>query len=1108
MLVAARPYFVATLQAALKRPQLVVCASPEDAARFAEQVEAWHHGTPLLLPEPDALLYQSTLADSSAETDRLRVLNLIMSTKNPLVVTSVPAMLHRLPTPGDFKNTTSYVKVGAEYEPYRLLREWLGLGYLQEIQVKAPGTLAHRGGIIDIFPPAAEMPLRLEFFGNTLESLRRFDPATQRSEGLVTSFEITAARDLIAPMRGRTAPLDDIDLGGLNPEMAAALREAMTRLRDGDIPQESWFFVPYFNDASLLDYLPNDTLLTVCAPEQVAAAAAELHTEAEEIRANRVARGELPRACPRPYFTWDEMAPALAGQRRLDLLDWEAAPEAPRLPLTPAPSFAGQLPRFLEHVAGLVRDHQTVVLVSHQAARLSELLEEADMPAPVLSRLETPPPGGSLLLVQGSLAQGWQQADADHVFSDNEIFGFVKPRRALRTRRSATRQLLKEVAPGDYVVHVEHGIARFTGVVSMRPGGREREYVTLEYAEGDRLYVPSDQIDRLGRYVGAGEQAPRLSRLHTQEWARTKARVSEAAQAAAEELLALYASREVKAGHAFATDTAWQREMEAAFPYLETPDQATVWEQVKADMQRPRPMDRLVCGDAGYGKTEVALRAAFKAVEGGRQVAFLVPTTVLAEQHYETFKERFEPFPVQVAVLSRFRGSAAQQAIVEGLVAGRVDVCIGTHRLLQQDVTFKNLGLVIIDEEQRFGVNHKEHLKRLRTEVDVLTLSATPIPRTLHMALAGVRDMSTIETPPEQRLPVKTFVAQTSESLVREAVLREIERGGQVFLVHNRVKSIGYEANRLRRLIPEARVDVAHGQMREDELETVMHRFSHRESDVLVCTTIIESGLDMPNANTLIVNHADRFGLTQLYQLRGRVGRGANLAFAYFLYERGQRLTPVSEQRLRAIFEAAVLGSGFNIAMKDLEIRGAGNILGARQSGHINSVGFHLYVKLLADAVAAEKARLAGAPAPARELPEPSVDLPLAAFIPESYVPDLDLRLGLYQRLALIRENSALGDFALELRDRFGEPPPEVRHLIFTVTIKRLARAAGIESISVEEGGLVLRRFSGWHFNRETLAEVSGEAVRVALNQVRLDYRKLGRTWRKTLQDVLILVAG
>jgi transcription-repair coupling factor (superfamily II helicase) len=691
-----------------------------------------------------------------------------------------------------------------------------------------------------------------------------------------------------------------------------------------------------------------------------------------------------------------------------------------------------------------------------------------------------------------------------YLFTDAEIFGFIKQRRLVKRRPVPHHQFLIELAPGDYVVHVEHGIARFAGVTRMANENSQREYLVLKYAANDRLYVPTDQIDRVNRYVGAGDQPPTLSRLGTQEWSRTKQKVRESVEEVAQELLALYAAREVVPGFAFAPDSVWQQELEASFPYVETPDQMEAQAEVKADMEKASPMDRLVCGDVGYGKTEVAIRAAFKAVTDGKQVAVLVPTTVLAQQHFATFKERLEAFPVRVEVLSRFKTQREQQAIVEGLASGSVDICIGTHRLLQKDIAFKNLGLLIIDEEQRFGVAHKEHLKKMRQEVDVLTLSATPIPRTLHMSLVGVRDMSTMETPPEQRLPIKTHVAQYDERLIREAILRELERNGQVFFVHNRVQSIDFIASKLQDLVPEARIAVAHGQMPEGELERVMSDFAEGKSDILVCSTIIESGLDMPNVNTLIVNRADRFGLTQLYQLRGRVGRGANLAHAYFLYDKGKMLTPTAEKRLKTIFEATELGAGFSIALKDLEIRGAGTLLGVRQSGFISAVGFSLYTRLLAEAVEAQRARLAGKPEKAKlsPLPPPTIDLPLKAFIPEDYVADVDTRLSLYQKLARVDKLEQIEALTREFGDRFGKLPAEVKNLLYALRIKIRAARAGVESVSTEDGEIVIRRFEGMQFDRGKLEPFLGEGITASRGEIRVGYKRV-EGWRGILESIL-----
>jgi len=786
-------------------------------------------------------------------------------------------------------------------------------------------------------------------------------------------------------------------------------------------PGNMQFYAPLFNKDSILSYLPQDALLILDEPLSVKLAMEDLDAKASELRAEKSERGELPPGFPRPYFTWEELESRIENRQRLTLTAWGVSDKGQsyQLDFTPAPSYAGQLPTFIRKAEHLLNQKHR----SHQAARVSELLGEEDIVALPQTEIKQIPPPGSLTLVQGSVAEGWVMNGDTHLLTDAEIFGFIKQRRVIKRHPVPHLKLFVDITPGDYVVHVEHGIAKFTGVTTINIDNTEKEYLVLRYAANDKLYVPTDQIDRVARYIGAGERPPVLSRLGTQEWTRTKQRTKESVENIAQELLVLYAARGVVPGFAFSPDTVWQQEIEASFPYIETPDQIEVVRRVKEDMEKTKPMDRLVCGDVGYGKTEVAIRAAFKVVMDNKQVAVLVPTTVLAQQHFSTFKQRLDAFPMRIEVLSRFQTPREQQAILEGLANGSVDICIGTHRLVQKDVAFKDLGLLIIDEEQRFGVTHKEHFKKMRREVDVLTLSATPIPRTLHMSLVGVRDMSTMETPPEERLPIKTYVAEYDDHLVREAILRELERNGQVFLVHNRVRSIGFIAGKLRSLVPEAKIAIAHGQMPEGELERVMTDFTQGRSDVLVCTTIIESGLDMPNVNTLIVNKADKFGLTELYQLRGRVGRGAELAYAYFLFDKGKRLTPTAEKRLRTIFEATELGAGFGIAMKDLEIRGAGTLLGVKQSGFISAVGFSLYCRLLAEAVEERKAERAGISEEklkSSPLPLPAIDLPLPAYIPEEYVSDLNIRLSLYHSLVKAGKVEQIEALAQEFGDRFG----------------------------------------------------------------------------------------
>jgi transcription-repair coupling factor (superfamily II helicase) len=1107
---AAKPYLIAALCRSLQVPVLMVTAQPENSKKLYEQLSTWSDFQVKLLPEPDALPYQRVASDTSAELERLQVLsalaNIEPTADAPLVVASASAVMQKTASYNDFTSACHTVELGMDVDPFCLLSRWEAMGYRVENIVEMPGTVSRRGGIVDIYPPTSDLPARLEFFGNTIDSIRLFDQANQRSQTRVSSVTIGPATELLTPLMSNKPEMESllssVDLSACNAEASQQFRQELAMLLDGQRPRNLQFYAPLFDKDSILSYLSQDALLVIDEPRNVESAMEDLEAEANELRGEQIEQGELPHNFPAPYFTWDELETGIENRQRLMLTVWDVAEgQEHKLNFTSALAYAGQLPILIKKAKQLLKRKNRLIITSHQASRLSELLGEEGIIALPLDEVKQTPPPGSLTLVHGSLAEGWVMDNDTHLFTDTEIFGFAKQRRLLKKHPVPRHKLFADITPGDYVVHVEHGIGKFAGVTSMRTDGSEKEYLLLLYAAGDRLYVPIDQIDRVDRYVGGGEQPPTLSRLGTQEWTRTKQRTRESVESVAQGLITLYAAREVVPGFSFSRDTVWQQELEGSFPYVETPDQMEVQEHVKEDMEKAKPMDRLVCGDVGYGKTEVAIRAAFKAVMDNKQVAVLVPTTVLAQQHFSTFSQRMRAFPVKVGVLSRFRTPKEQRAILDGVADGTVDICIGTHRLLQKDVVFKALGLLIIDEEQRFGVAHKEYLKQMRREVDVLTLSATPIPRTLNMSLVGVRDMSTMETPPEERLPVKTFVAEYNDRLVREAIHREMEHNGQVFFVHNRVQSIAMVAGRLRSLVPEAEIAVAHGQMPEGELEKAMADFARGESDVLVCTTIIESGLDMPNVNTIIVNQADKFGLTGLYQLRGRVGRGADLAHAYFLYEKGKRLTPTAEKRLRTIFEATELGAGFGIAMKDLEIRGAGNLMGVKQSGFISAVGFSLYTRLLAEAVGELKSRLAGEKVTKR-LPPPTIDLPLRAYIPEDYVADLSIRLSLYQSLAKMETPDHVEALAQEFDDRFGAHPPEVGNLLYALRIKIQASKAGIESISTEDGQIVLRLFEGMRFDKEKLESV-GDDIEVGVTRLRLNPKRCEKEWREALEGIL-----
>jgi transcription-repair coupling factor (superfamily II helicase) len=1105
----AKPYLIAALYQNLRIPILVLTAQPENAKRLYEQISIWCNSRELdLFPEPDTIPYQRAIADFAIEQERLQILASLAGIEKrkspPLIVSSAPALIQKTTPKNDFAAACHTLESGSDIDPMGLLGRWESIGYQMETIVEVPGKISRRGGIVDIFPPTSEFPVRLEFFGNTIESMRLFDPSTQRSLRVIPRVTICPATEIL-PINDNSR-MRQLDLSKLTGETREQFEQELSMLANGQRPANISFYAPLFNSGNLLDYLPANSLLILDESSQIAEEIGYIDERADSIREQKVESGELPADFPQPYFSWADLRSEIINKPKLILSSWTGSeePQALRMSFTPAPSYAGQLPMLIEKSKTLLKENTRLIYISNQAARLSELFEEGDVFSQPITEIRQVPAPGSLNLVQGSLADGWLMGNT-YLLTDKEIFGFVKERRLLKKRAVQRHKLLVDIKPGDYVVHIEHGIGQFSGVINMSTDSTQREYLVLIYSAGDKLYVPTDQIERVARYIGAGEQAPVLSRLGTQEWNRTKQKVKEDVEEIAQDLLQLYAAREVIPGHSFPEDTVWQRELEASFPYVETPDQIKVQEEVKEDMGKPKPMDRLVVGDVGYGKTEIAIRAAFKAVMDNKQVAVLVPTTVLAEQHCLTFKQRMGAFPIKIDVLSRFRTTKEQKAVIDGLADRSIDICIGTHRLLQKDVVFKDLGLLIIDEEQRFGVAHKEFLKKLREQVDVLTLSATPIPRTLHMSLVGVRDMSVIETPPENRLPIKTYVTEYNDQLVREAILRELERNGQVFFVHNRVQGISLIANKIKSLVSEAQIDIAHGQMPEDKLEEVMHKFQKGESNVLVCTTIIESGLDLPNVNTLIINRADRFGLTQLYQLRGRIGRGSNLAYAYFLYDKGQRLTPTAEQRLRTIFEATELGAGFGIAMKDLEIRGAGSLLGTRQSGSISAVGFNLYTQLLSQAVEEQKARKAGRirQMQAANRPDPTIDLPLRAYIPDEYITDIDMRLTTYQRLTSLETVEQTDDLAKELGDRFGPLPIEVKNLLFVVKLKSLGKKAGVESISTNNNIVTIRLLAGLQFNRQKLIPMLRYGVKIGITQLIINLRNLGKDWQKVFEDIV-----
>ena len=1129
----ARSAFLASLWRRQRGPLLVITPRPDDARRLHDQLLTYlGEDQPIhLLPEPEVLPYERLAVDANTGNQRLTALAALAGAGRfgasepdvlPLVICSVgSALLYTLPPElmaGVFPATgaLSLWKKGDRIRIETVLGQWLDLGYHNEPVVEAPGSFSHRGGILDVFPTGSEWPLRIELWDDEIDTIRYFDPVSQRSIRPADEVRLAPAREQLpglAHQQTMESSIEALDYAKCGNEVRDRMAEELSVLSSEPNPETLSFYNGLVNQAHLMEYIGANGLVVLERYGRVEAEALELEERFERMREAREDRGELPVNFPSPHMDWEEFSNRLSGVPQMQLQTWVGDDEDKIF--RPSTPYYGKL----EQLAADVRRHQeanyAVVAVTQHQRRVAEILEQEGVGVTQADSLESAPTAGQVVLLPGYLRDGWTihlPAGGENgevttlvLLTDSELFGTVKEQRYHRRRKAehGPEVVLADLVPGAHVVHIDHGVAKFAGTTRIGDDEDEKEYLILEYAENDKLYVPTDHLDRVSAYVGAQDQPPSLTRLSTAEWARVKSRVKGATREMAQELLRINAARAIAEGHEHGSDTVWQQELEDSFPFIETPDQARAIVEVKTDMETTRPMDRLICGDVGYGKTEIALRAAFKSVNDGLQVAMLVPTTVLAQQHYATFSERLSPFPVKIEVLSRFRTPKEQQEVIEGLKDGSVDIVIGTHRLLQKDVRFKNLGLAVVDEEQRFGVSHKERLKQLRQQVDVLTLSATPIPRTLNMALAGIRDLSTMDSAPEARLPVKTFVSEYSEDVIKEAILREMERGGQVFYLHNRVRTINQAAAEINKLVPQARIMVGHGQMAETELEDVMVGFANGDADILVCTTIIESGLDMPNVNTLILERADRFGLAQLYQLRGRVGRSEHRAYAYLLVPRGRRITEAADHRLQAILEASELGAGFRIAMRDLEIRGAGNILGASQSGHIQEVGLDLYTQLLNEAV--RELEEEGGSSDGVEIPPelPRIELPMDARIPEDYVDHLPTRLAVYQRLAKMSDADYIPEIREELRDRFGPLPEEVENLLTLVSLRTLAADVGVESIVQGNDAIVLSLRVPVGGARVPLQRALGPSVQVGNTQMQMPLRRLGDEWLSRLTRVL-----
>ncbi|MCI0484225.1 MAG: transcription-repair coupling factor [candidate division NC10 bacterium] len=1095
----ARTLVLAEVARALGCPLVVVTTTLGEAEELTADLRFFLDRDRVhLFPAPEVSPFQPVSPPLEVRAERMQRLRELRDEALKALVVPLHALFRRLPPPETLDGATLHLYPQRIVPPEQVVEVLEIGGYRSVPQVEEAGEYSRRGGILDIGLPHLSHPVRIEFFGDEIESIRAFDVRTQRS--LPRPERAEGSRPDPRRLDGVTVlPLSEILLSREVREFARErtkkggaplLRDAVEGGRLGPGLER---YLPYFyrRTVPLWEYFAHGTIVVWDDPDQLAAAGGKMDRLLTEEYVRHGSEG-LP-SLAATHVEWSEIRAALGSRPRIDLHPFGPAPGQEGAPLVfdtaQIPSYQGRFGPLLRDLGLWRREGRAITLVARgraQAERLSEVLYQHDLGA---SLGEEPPVAGRIQIREGGLTAGFHFAPLKQTYlTEAEIFG---PRRAIPVRRTKIREAqpfagFEDVKPGEVVVHVDHGMGRFHGLRRLTTGEVEGDYLLLEYAGGDKLYVPVDKLHLVQRYIGADGAAtgPALDRLGSTAWARAKERVRASVREMAGELLRLYAARQVAAGHAFAPDTPWQREFEAAFPFDETPDQVTAIQAVKADMERPQPMDRLICGDVGYGKTEVAMRAAFKAVMDGKQVAVLVPTTVLALQHFQSFSDRFAPFPIVVQMLSRFRTRGEQQKVLRGLRDGTVDVVIGTHRLLQKDVRFHDLGLLVVDEEQRFGVAAKERLKQFRTEVDVVTLTATPIPRTLHMAMLGVRDISTIETPPEDRLSIRTTVTRFDAEVIRRAVEEEIGRGGQVFFVHNRVESIHGVARLLKRLLPHVKIAVAHGQMTEEALERVMCDFYARRYQLLCSTAIIESGLDIPTANTIIINRADRFGLAQLYQLRGRVGRDRFRAHAYLLIPREEALSESARKRLQVVAELTELGSGFKIAARDLEIRGAGNLLGPEQHGQINAVGFDLYCQLIQETVRELKG------AEQEEIVDPVLRLPIAASIPETYVADAAVRLSLYRRLSIVTSSAEREEFAGELQDRFGPLPPPVEHLLAIVRLKAAARSLRIREIDAR---------------REVVRIAFGGATPVPPERVLALLRAMGGALRYVPEDALEL---
>lgn len=1120
-----------------RKPALVITYSDIQAKKLYEDMRFFVGERVKLFPAREFIFYDIEAYSTDVLRQRLSVLEAIsQAPQETIIITTVDALLQYTTPHEVYIKHRERLEIGMNYDLHTLAEKLVVMGYERVDMIEGPGQFSVRGGIVDIYPLTSETAYRIEFFDDEIDSIRELDVNSQRSIDKVGELDIGPAREILFAKE----QIDDI-VGKMN-DIVRNLEKNLPRISHKEafaasiehlhadvekIKQQHYFpsidkYMPViyseYNqklEPILLQYINEEAVIYLDEPPKIKQRAENAMYEFGETFKAALEKGLVVEQAGQLMIDYAGLMAPLQSKKTVGLSTFARSnPElkAVRIVNIAAKtlhSFHGKIEFLYEDLEVWKKKKYRIVILAGSTGRGEELvriLNERNYSSIFIPELDKTTPQGQIVVTRGSLNKGFEYPLIQLVvISDKEIFKQQRKVKKSKLRKSASAiRAFADLSVGDYVVHQNHGIGQYIGIEQLVVEGAKKDYLKIKYQGDDYLYVPTNQLDLVQKYIGSEGRGPRLHKMGGTEWTKTKNRVKSSVQELAKGLIELYAARQTVKGHAFSEDTPWQRQFEDTFPYEETADQLRCIEEVKKDMEQPKPMDRLLCGDVGYGKTEVAIRAAFKAVMDGKQVAYLVPTTILAQQHYSNFAQRMKDFPVTVEMLSRFRSPAEQKSIAKRLKTGEVDIIIGTHRILQKDLEFKDLGLLIIDEEQRFGVTHKEKLKNIKKNVDVLTLTATPIPRTLHMSMIGVRDMSVLEEPPEDRYPVQTYVLEYNDGIVQDAIIREINRGGQVYYLYNRVKGIRKVAQHIAQLVPEARIAVAHGQMNENELEDIMFKVLNGEIDVLVCTTIIETGLDIPNVNTIIIEDADRMGLSQLYQLRGRVGRTNRIAYAYITYRKDKVLQESAEKRLQAIKEFTEFGSGFKIAMRDLEIRGAGNLLGPEQHGHMEAVGYDTYCKLLEQSVRELKGE------PVEEKVETTVDLTISAYIPDSYIKNNNQRVDIYKKIASIQDQQDVYDVEEEIEDRYGDLPEAVRNLTQIAFIKSIAGDLGITSIT-QKGNSVNLQFAGnKKVNMQAIIELAdqfkGQLLFTASETPYLTYKKDNHTKVGILDNIKIML--